>query len=132
MKSFLQLFLLFILIVIGIFFYNSYFVKKNIVTETFDEKNIESTITQNKKNTITNLQYNVELKDSGKYEIKSKSSEIIYENGFELVFMKDVVAIFTDKNNRKIFITSNFATFNSSNYNTYFKEILKSITKIII
>ena len=62
MKSFLQLFLLSILIVIGIFFYNSYFVKKNIVTETFDEKNIESTITQNKKNTITNLQYNVELK----------------------------------------------------------------------
>ncbi|WP_440926898.1 LPS export ABC transporter periplasmic protein LptC [Candidatus Pelagibacter sp.] len=125
MKSFLQLFLLFILIVIGIFFYNSYFVEKNIVTETFDENNIDRKITQNKKNIITNLQYNVELKDSGKYEIKSKSSELIYENGFELVFMKDVVAIFTDKKNRKIFITSDFATFNSSNYNTYFKENIK-------
>ena len=87
---------------IGIFFYNSYFVEKNIVSETFDKNNIDRKITQNKKNTITNLQYNVELKDSGKYEIKSKSSEIIYENGFELVFMKDVVAIFTDKKKRKI------------------------------
>ena len=77
------------------------------------------------KNTITNLQYNVELKDSGKYEIKSKSSEIIYENGLELVFMKNVIAIFTDNKNRKILITSDLATFNSSNYNTFFKENIK-------
>ena len=125
MKSFLQLFLLFILIFIGIFFYNSYFVEKNIVSETFDKNNIDRKITQNKKNTITNLQYNVELKDSGKYEIKSKSSEIIYENGLELVFMKNVIAIFTDNKNRKILITSDLATFNSSNYNTFFKENIK-------
>ena len=125
MKSFLQLFLLFILIIIGIFFYNTYFIKNNIVTETFDEKKVDQKIVENKKNTITNLQYNVELKDSGKYEIKSKSSEIIYENGLELVFMKNVIAIFTDNKNRKILITSDLATFNSSNYNTFFKENIK-------
>ena len=125
MKSFSQLFLLFILVIIGIFFYNTYFIKNNIVTETFDEKKVEQKIVENKKNTITNLQYNVELKDSGKYEIKSKSSEIIYENGLELVFMKNVIAIFTDNKNRKILITSDLATFNSSNYNTFFKENIK-------
>ena len=125
MKSFSQLFLLFILVIIGIFFYNTYFIKNNIVTETFDEKKVDQKIVENKKNTITNLQYNVELKDSGKYEIKSKSSEIIYENGLELVFMKNVIAIFTDNKNRKILITSDLATFNSSNYNTFFKEIIK-------
>ena len=125
MKSFLQLFLLFILVIIGIFFYNTYFIKNNIVTETFDEKKVDQKIVENKKNTITNLQYNVELKDSGKYEIKSKSSEIIYENGLELVFMKNVIAIFTDNKNRKILITSDLATFNSSNYNTFFKENIK-------
>ena len=125
MKSFLQLFLLFILIIIGIFFYNTYFIKNNIVTETFDEKKVDQKIVENKKNTITNLQYNVELKDSGKYEIKSKSSEIIYENGLELVFMKNVIAVFTDNKNRKILITSDLATFNSSNYNTFFKENIK-------
>ena len=122
MKSFSQLFLLFILVIIGIFFYNTYFIKNNSVTETFDEKKVDQKIVENKKNTITNLQYNVELKDSGKYEIKSKSSEIIYENGLELVFMKNVIAIFTDNKNRKILITSDLATFNSSNYNTFFKE----------
>ena len=125
MKSFSQLFLLFILVIIGIFFYNTYFIKNNIVTETFDEKKVDQKIVENKKNTITNLQYNVELKDSGKYEIKSKSSEIIYENGLELVFMKNVIAIFTDNKNRKILITSDLATFNSSNYNTFFKENIK-------
>ena len=125
MKSFSQLFLLFILVIIGIFFYNTYFIKNNIVTETFDEKKVDQEIVENKKNTITNLQYNVELKDSGKYEIKSKSSEIIYENGLELVFMKNVIAIFTDNKNRKILITSDLATFNSSNYNTFFKENIK-------
>ena len=125
MKSFSQLFLLFILVIIGIFFYNTYFIKNNIVTETFDEKKVDQKIVENKKNTITNLQYNVELKDSGKYEIKSKSSEIIYENGLELVFMKNVIAVFTDNKNRKILITSDLATFNSSNYNTFFKENIK-------
>ena len=125
MKSFLQLFLFFVLIILGIFFYNTYFNEKKIVLETENENKLEITVSENKKNTITNLQYNVELKDSGKYEIKSESSELIYENGLEVVFMKKVLAIFTDSKKRKILITSDFASFNSSNYNTYFKENIK-------
>ena len=34
--------------------------------------------------------------------------------------MKDVSAIFTDKNNKKVFINSNNAEFNSENYDTLF------------
>ena len=49
MKSFSQLFLLFILVIIGIFFYNTYFIKNNIVTETFDEKKVDQKIVENKK-----------------------------------------------------------------------------------
>ena len=39
--------------------------------------------------------------------------------------MKNVIAIVTDNKNRKILITSDLATFNSSNYNTFFKENIK-------
>ena len=35
--------------------------------------------------------------------------------------MEDVSAIFTDKNNKKVFINSNNAEFNSENYDTLFK-----------
>ena len=38
--------------------------------------------------------------------------------------MKKVIAIFTDKN-KKLFIYSDYAEFNSSNYDTLFRENLK-------
>ena len=73
------------------------------------------------KNLIKNLKYKVEIPDSGQYEIASKLSEvIILENGVEIIFMEDVSAIFTDKNNKKVFINSNNAEFNSNNYDTLF------------
>ncbi len=137
MKSFLQLFLITILLVLFTLFYKSYFVQNNNIEQTLIEKPLENEILNqnisikqnetpnNQKNLITNLTYNVELSNSGKYEIKSASSEVAYENGLEIVIMRDVSAIFTDNKNNKILITSDFASFNSSNYNTYFKENIK-------
>ena len=52
-------------------------------------------------------------------------SEVIIKDGSEIVLMKKVVAIFTDKNEKKLFIYSDYAEFNSSNYNTLFRENLK-------
>jgi len=77
-------------------------------------------IVKGKENLIKNLKYSVELADSGKYEISSNLSQLIILNGIEVIFMKDVSAIFTDKNNKKVFINSNNAEFNSDNYNTLF------------
>ena len=86
-------------------------IKKNDITE--------------KKNIITNLQYNVKLVNNGNYEIKSTSSKIIYENGFEIVFMEGVIATFTDNKDRKVIITSDKASFNSSTYDTKFRYNIK-------
>ena len=94
--------------------------KKEIIEEVTIEKKIKEDELIDKKNIISNLQYNVELENNGKYEIKSSSSEIIYEGGVEIVFMEDVTAIFTDDQNRKITIKSEKASFNSITYNTKF------------
>ena len=137
MKSFLQLFLLAILIIIFYFFYKSYFVENKNINTAIVEKplkdpliNQEETVESKKnseeeKNLITNLSYKVDLANAGNYEIKSGSSEVVYENGSEIVIMKNVSAVFTDNKNNRILITSDFASFNSSNYNTFFRENIK-------
>tara|TARA_Y100000591_G_scaffold192516_1_gene166499 strand:- start:77 stop:580 length:504 start_codon:yes stop_codon:yes gene_type:complete len=101
--------------------------KQEIVEEIAVEKNIIKNVPIEKKNVITNLQYNVKLKNDGKYEIKSKSSEILYEDGLEIVFMEDVIATFTDNLNREIIIRSDKANFNSATYNTKFIDNIKII-----
>ena len=139
MKTFLQIFLFAILITIFYFFYKSYFVdnkkiERSIVEETLNnplinQKEIieQKKNTKDKKNLITNLTYKVNLARAGNYEIKSGSSEIIYEDGSEIVIMKNVSAVFTDNKNNKILITSDFASFNSSNYDTFFRENINII-----
>ena len=115
-------------------FYNKYFLDKKLlknaqiedvkiqVNEEKDEKkNSENNKTNNQDSQIKNLKYNVELKDSGIYEIKSNLSELIIRNGAEIILMKVATAIFTDKKNRKLLINSDIAEFNSTTYNTYFE-----------
>ena len=125
MKVFLQTFLFSILIIIGFFFYQTYFMKNESVEKIVIENKIKKNDITEKKNIITNLQYNVKLGNNGNYEIKSTSSKIIYENGFEIVFMEDVIATFTDNQNRKVIITSDKASFNSSTYDTKFRDNVK-------
>ena len=139
MKLLFQITLLSLLVIISFIFYNKYLKETKIVeinnnkeTKIQDNKNEDSNkIDENelsnkdnskdRKNLIKNLKYSVELTDSGKYEISSNLSELtILENGIEVIFMKDVSAIFTDKNNKKVFINSDNAEFNSDNYDTLF------------
>ena len=129
MKVFLQTFLFSILIVIVFFFYQTYFMKNENVEKTVIENNIKKNDITEKKNIITNLQYNVKLGNNGNYEIKSTSSKIIYENGFEIVFMEDVIATFTDIQDRKVIIRSDKASFNSSTYDTKFRDNIKILYK---
>ena len=125
MKVFLQTFLFSILIIIGFFFYQTYFMKNESVEKIVVKNKIKKNDITEKKNIITNLQYNVKLVNNGNYEIKSTSSKIIYENGFEIVFMEGVIATFTDNKDRKIIITSDKASFNSSTYDTKFRDNIK-------
>ena len=129
--------LLAILIIIFYFFYKSYFVENKNINTAIVEKPLKDPLinqeetaeskkkSEEEKNLITNLSYKVDLANAGNYEIKSGSSEVVYENGSEIVIMKNVSAVFTDNKNNRILITSDFASFNSSNYNTFFRENIK-------
>ena len=131
MKIFFQLFLLSLMIFIGNVFYSKYFkTEKTIETVSpIDNKILEkekiNSKSQNQDNIIKNLRYNVDLINSGKYEIKSDFSEITILDGAEIVKMKNVTAIFTDFKKNKLYIYSDFAEFNSENYNTSFKNNIK-------
>ena len=131
MKIFFQLFLLSLMISIGNVFYSKYFkTEKTIETVSpIDNKILEkekiNSKSQNQDNIIKNLRYNVDLINSGKYEIKSDFSEITILDGAEIVKMKNVTAIFTDVNQNKLYIYSDLAEFNSENYNTSFKNNIK-------
>ncbi len=126
MKFLIQTSLIGLLILVGFIFYKNYFLidksSKIVDGDKTPELIITKPASENQKNIIKNLKYNVELIDSGKYEIKSDLSEVINKNGAEVVMMKKVTAIFTDKKNRKLYIYSDVAEFNSNNYNTSFKK----------
>ena len=59
------------------------------------------------------------------YIISSDLSEITYENNIEVVKMQKVIAIFIDKSNIPLTITSDNAVYNSSNYNTSFSNNIR-------
>ena len=130
MKIVIQLILISVLVITIFFFYNLYFREEkgskveivNKVENTQINKNDQVNETKNQGNEITNLKYNVELVNNGKYEITSSLSKIDIQNSVEIVLMEKVNATFEDKKNRKIFITSDYAKFNSYNYNTNFWE----------
>jgi len=132
MKSFLQLFLLSLIIIVSFFFYKSYFVEKKSTNQIElndpklkkDHDNAE-VLLKKEDSLITNLKYNVELIDSGQYEIKADTSKLIFDGNNEIIFMENVIATFTDKNNKIIYITSDNAKFSSVNYNTFFRKNIK-------
>ena len=135
MKSFFQFSLIILLIFISLIFYERYFQKKepNKISEILkDDNQIEflgkeenKTIKIKENNLVKNLIYEVKLIESGKYEIKAKSSEISYVDNKEIVSMQKVIAIFTDKDNKKVIITSDEAIFDNYTYNTQFKKNIK-------
>ena len=132
MKSFLQLFLLSLIIIVSFFFYKSYFVEKKSINQVELnypklKKDLDNAKVLPKKedSLITNLKYNVELIDSGQYEIKADTSKLIFDGNNEIIFMENVIATFTDKNNKIIYITSDNDKFSSVNYNTFFRKNIK-------
>ena len=137
MKSFIQIALIVLIIILGYFFYEKYFsyqqdTKKitNIKSKINNNstQNLEDKITTNfikkekSNNLIKNLKYEVMLDGSGKYIIEADLSELNYINDIETVFMSNVTAEIIDSNNNKIIIVSDDAVFNTDSYNTTFKN----------
>ena len=124
MKKIIQLFLSLILLIILISFYLFYFKsdKKEVSEVLIEEKNQS---VENTNNLIKNLRYNVNFDNNTQYMITSDLSELTYENDMEIVKMQKVKAILTDENNLKLFITSNNAIYNNTNYSTNFSNNIK-------
>ena len=137
MKSFIQLTLVVLIIIIGYLFYEKYFsnqqdTKKitnikskinNNSTQNLEDKPATNFIKKEKSNNlIKNLKYEVMLDGSGKYIIEADLSELNYIDNIETVFMSNVTAEILDTNNNKIIIASDDAVFNTVTYNTTFKN----------
>jgi LPS export ABC transporter protein LptC len=119
MKRIIQLVLFLILIVVCIIFYKIYFIKSVKIKENGTNEQLTD---QTKNNLIKNLKYEVRLDQNNQYLITADLSEITYDNNVELVKMQKVIAIFLDKNNIPLTITSDKAVYNDFNYNTSFRE----------
>jgi len=116
-KIYIQIFLFSIILVSLIWFYSTYFNKKN---ETQNNTNLtrEKDISESKSNLIYNLNYETTDLDNNTYMIKSESGEIS-ETG-EDFFMNTVYAKITLNDQTEVIITADNAVYNNNNYNTKF------------
>ena len=121
MKRVIQIILLFFLIIITFIFYNIYF-KSDDKAEIKKTISMDQATTETKNNLIKNLNYEISIEGNNDYQISSELSEITYKDGSELVLMRKVAAILTDKNNLSLFVTSDNASYNNTNYNTNFEN----------
>ena len=125
MKKSLQLFLVFILMLLIYLIYKNYFYEEKISSDNkkiFIEKKNDTSQTLDNNNKIKNLSYEVNLDMNEKYIITSKSSVISYDNNIELVDMDIVNATYYNKKNFLLEIYSDKAFYNKNNYNTTFEK----------
>ena len=118
-KKIIQILLIVLLLFLLFFFYNKLFKVQKTKVDSIE--NSETTI-EDRKNLIQNLKYEVNFEDNKKYKITAKESEIVEKDGIEIVYMKNVIAIFVDERNTVLEIRSSNAIFNSSTYNTSFSN----------
>ena len=121
MKRIIQLILFSTLIIFSLIFYKIY-LEENKKTNSTTNSSSDKMSKNSENNLIKNLKYEVNLDHENRYIITAELSEISYENNNEMVEMQKVIAIFLDKNNIPTTITSDKAFFNSTDYDTKFRE----------
>ena len=117
-KIYTQLFLIFLLAVITFFLFFKYFKKTNIEDDL--RGNIEQPINTG-ENLIENLKYLSTDKEGNEYKIEAKKGNIDKDNP-DNIYLENVVAIILLKNSEYISIKSNFAKYNSKNFDTLFTD----------
>ncbi len=122
-KFFLQIILFsFIIIIIGgTFYYINKETKNNQeLSSTKTEKN-QNKESKNKSSIIKNIKYTSADSKGNKYEIIAKLGEVDF-NDQEIINMQNVEAIIALKDSQIIKIISDFAKYNTKNYDTQFSE----------
>ena len=122
-KFFLQiiLFSFIILIIGGTFYYVNKETKNNQdLSSTKTEKN-QNKENKKKSSIIKNIKYTSADNEGNKYEIIAKLGEVDLNNQ-EIINMQNVKAIIALKDSQIIEINSDFAKYNTKNYDTQFSE----------
>ena len=122
-KSAIQLLILLILVVFLFFFIkNTFFTtSQNIVNLDVEEESEidKSDLNKNLSNIIINLSYRSIDSNGNEYLLNAESGETSEEDA-NIVILKKVKAIIKLKNKSNIYIYSEFAKYNSKNFNTFF------------
>ena len=119
-KSLIQLIIVLIIILISSAVYLNYFVKDSkdlvIKIKTLETENIKGETS----NYIENISYISKIGEN-KYEIIADRTKIKI-NEPDIMFLENVAAFITLKNSSTIKVTSDFAKYNSKNYDTIFSK----------
>ena len=124
MKKVIQLVLLITIFISIYLFYFIYF-KDNKELKVNKKEFDTVELNQDNKNSIQNLEYEVNIDEKNYYRLISKSSEVIYEDNVEFLKMEIVEGTFINDANIYITIKSNTAIYNIKNHRTNFKEDVK-------
>mgnify|MGYP001266964135 CR=1 FL=1 len=117
-KIYIQLFLIFILIIISLTLFFKYFKKTDLVSNT--KANLEQT-TNAGESLIEDLKYLSTDKKGNKYKIEAKKGNIDKDNP-DIIYLENVKAIISLQNAEYISIESKFAKYNSKNFDTLFSD----------
>ena len=119
-KFYIQLFLIFILVIISLFVFFKYFKKTNLKSDL--KINTEQTLNVG-ENSIEDLTYLSKDKEGNEYKIEAKKGNID-KNFPDIIYLEDVNAIISLKNSEFISITSKFAKYNTKNFDTLFNDMV--------
>ena len=117
-KIYLQLFLIFIFLIISLFIFLKYF--KDTSSEGNIDKNFTQTTTAG-ESLIEELKYLSTVKEGNEYRIQAKKGNID-KNNPDIIFLENVRATILFQNSEKISIKSNYAKYNAKNFDTLFND----------
>ena len=116
-KIYIQLFLIILLIFISIFLFFKYFKKTDFKSDT--RANMKQTTTN--ESLIEDLKYLSTDKEGNEYKIEAKKGNIDKSNP-DLIYLESVEATIFLKDSDLISIKSEFAKYNTKNFNTLFNN----------
>jgi len=118
-KSYIQISIIFGIIIIIFFVYLNYFKKASLNNIDNYKNNEKSKITEGSGDLIKQMSYFSEDNKGNRYEINSESG-IINPEKSNLILMNKVAAVIFLMNGEKIYISSNEAKYNDENNDTTF------------
>ena len=117
-KIYIQLFLVLILFIISFFLFFKYFKKSSFEIDT--KVNINQT-NNTGESLIEDLKYLSTDKEGNEYKIEAKKGNID-KNNPDIIYLENVNAIILLQNSENISIKSNFAKYNTKNFDTLFNN----------